>query len=91
VAKNKKDWVDKLVVALWAYKMAFKAPLGMSSYRMVYGRPCHLLIELKHRACWAIRAFHFDLNVTGEEIMLSWNEPEEFRREDSGNTWLSEE
>jgi len=35
VSRNRKDWANKLVDALWAYRMAFKTPLGMSPYRVV--------------------------------------------------------
>ena len=50
INRNMKDWVDKLINALWVYKMTFKIPLGMSPYKVVYVKPCHLLVELEHRA-----------------------------------------
>ena len=49
MGRNKKDWADNLVDALWAYRTACKTPLSMSSYRVVYGKPCDLPIEIEHK------------------------------------------
>jgi len=67
VASSRKDWAVKLDYALWAYKTAYKTSIGLSPFQMVYGKACHLPVELEHRAYWAIRLLNFDESLSGEK------------------------
>ena len=65
-----KDWAHKLLNALWAYRTAYNTPIGMSPFRLIFGKDCHLPVELDHRAYWAIRNLNLSLNEVGKQGLL---------------------
>nr|GEY31506.1 reverse transcriptase domain-containing protein [Tanacetum cinerariifolium] len=63
VGENRASWSDKLDDALWAFRTAYKTPIGCTPYKLVYGKACHLPIELEHKAYWALKHANFDLQT----------------------------
>nr|GEX16341.1 reverse transcriptase domain-containing protein [Tanacetum cinerariifolium] len=53
--ENRASWLDKLDDALWALRTAYKTPIECTPYKLVYRKACHLLIELEHKAYWALK------------------------------------
>ncbi|GJZ71351.1 reverse transcriptase domain-containing protein [Tanacetum coccineum] len=66
VGENRASWSDKLDDALWAFHTAYKTLIGCTPYKLMYGKPCHLPIELEHRAYWALKHANFDHKTAGD-------------------------
>ncbi|GKB70775.1 reverse transcriptase domain-containing protein [Tanacetum coccineum] len=73
VGENRASWSDKLDDALWAFRTAFKTLIGCTPYKFVYGKSCHLPIELEHKAYWALKHANFDLKTAGDHRKLQLN------------------
>ncbi|GKE56835.1 reverse transcriptase domain-containing protein [Tanacetum coccineum] len=74
VGENRASWSDKLDDALWAFRIAYKTPIGCTPYKLVYGKACHLPIELEYKAYWALKHPNFDLETAGDHRKVQLNE-----------------
>ncbi|GJW22518.1 reverse transcriptase domain-containing protein [Tanacetum coccineum] len=63
VGENHASWSDKLDDALWEFRTAYKTPIGCTPYKLVYGKSCHLPVELEHKAYWTLKHANFDLKT----------------------------
>nr|GEV19087.1 hypothetical protein [Tanacetum cinerariifolium] len=91
VGENRALWSDKLEDALWAFRTAFKTSIGCTPYRLVYVKSCHLPLELKHKAFWALKHANFDLKTAGDHRKLQLNELSELRDQAYENSLIYKE
>ncbi|GKB91597.1 reverse transcriptase domain-containing protein [Tanacetum coccineum] len=89
--ENRASWSDKLDDALWAFRTAFKTPIGCTPYQLVYGKSCHLPVELEHKAYWALKHVNFDLKTAGDHRKLQLNELNELRDQAYENSLIYKE
>nr|GFC66486.1 reverse transcriptase domain-containing protein [Tanacetum cinerariifolium] len=91
MGENRASWSDKLEDALWAFRTAFKTSIGCTPYRLVYGKVCHLPLELEHKAYWALKHANFDLKTAGDHRKLHLNELNELRGQAYENSLIYKE
>jgi hypothetical protein len=84
-------WKDKLHGALWAYRTAYKTTLGKSPYQLVYGKTCHLPVELEFKTHWAIKRWNMDFEAAGKNRQMQLSKLEEWREKAYHNTKLYKE
>ncbi|XP_038875064.1 uncharacterized protein LOC120067591 [Benincasa hispida] len=74
-----KDWAQRLDEGLWVYRTAYKTPIDMSPYSLVFGKTCHLPLELEYKAFLVVKKLNLDLEATGKQRKLQLNELDEWR------------
>ena len=81
VNSSRKDWSEKLDDALWAFRTAYKTTIGTTPFKLVYGKSCHLPVELEHKAYWALKTVNLDMAAAGENRFVQIHEVEELRHD----------
>lgn len=76
VSTSRKDWSTKLSDTLWAYRTTYKPPIGITPFKTIYEKSCHLPVQLEHKeklehkAYWVIKALNMDHTTDGGRRML---------------------
>ncbi|GJV94694.1 reverse transcriptase domain-containing protein [Tanacetum coccineum] len=91
VGEHHASWPDKLDDGLWAFSTAYKTPIGCTPYRLVYKKACHLPIELKHKAYWALKHCNYDLVTAGDHRKVQINELNKLRDQAYENSLIYKE
>nr|GEW37081.1 hypothetical protein [Tanacetum cinerariifolium] len=91
VGENRASWSDKLDDTIRAFYTAFKTPIGCTPYKLMYGKACHLPIELEHKAYWALKHCNYDLLTTGNHHKVQLNELNELRDQAYENSLIYKE
>nr|GEZ49445.1 reverse transcriptase domain-containing protein [Tanacetum cinerariifolium] len=91
VGENRASWSDKLDDALWAFRTANKTPIRCTPYKLVYGKACHLPVELEYKAYWALKYANFDLKIAGDHRIIQINKLNELRDQAYENSLIYKE
>ncbi|GJS19087.1 reverse transcriptase domain-containing protein [Tanacetum coccineum] len=70
---------------------AYKTPTGCTPFRLVYGKACHLPVEIKHRAYWVLKQCNMDLTAAAKNHFMELNELIELRDGAYKNTRIYKE
>ncbi|GKC07887.1 reverse transcriptase domain-containing protein, partial [Tanacetum coccineum] len=91
VGYNPKGWLEKLNDPLWAFRTAYKTPTRYTPFRLVYGKACHLPMEIEHKAHWALKQCNFYLTLASKSRLMQLNELAELRDDAYENTRIYKE
>ena len=81
VGVSRRDWSAKLDETLWAYRTAYKTPIRRTPFQMLYGKSCHLPVEVEYKAIWATKLLNLEIKGAQEKRAVDLHELEEIRLE----------
>nr|GEU91019.1 hypothetical protein [Tanacetum cinerariifolium] len=79
VGYNPKNCSSKHDDALWAFRISNKTPTGCTPFKLVYGKACHLPVEIEHKAYWTLKQCNMDLTAATKNCFMKLNELMELR------------
>ncbi|XP_010507119.1 PREDICTED: uncharacterized protein LOC104783696 [Camelina sativa] len=91
VNSTRKDWSMKLDDVLWAYRTAYKTPIGTAPFKLVYGKSCHLPVEFEYNSLWATKQMNFNVKTAAERRLIQLNELDEIRMDAYENAKIYKE
>ncbi|GJU56714.1 reverse transcriptase domain-containing protein [Tanacetum coccineum] len=91
VGYNPKGWSEKLNDALWEFRTTYKTPTWCTPFRLVYGKACHLPVEIEHKAHWALKQCNMDLTPASKSRLMQLNKVAELRDGAYDNTRIYKE
>ncbi|XP_071740199.1 uncharacterized protein [Rutidosis leptorrhynchoides] len=91
VGSYPKEWSNKLDDALWAFRNAYKIPIGTTLFRLVYGKVCHLPLEIEHKAHWPLKTCNLDYHGEVRLQLTQLNELDELRLDAYENSLIYKE
>ena len=91
LSSKKKNWSLKLLDFLWAYRTTYKTILGMFPYCLIYGKACHLPMEIEYKAWWVVKKLNLDIGRVGLKRLLDITELEELRNDAYFNSKIAKD
>ena len=79
MASSRKDWSIKVDETLEAYRTIYKTPIAISPFQLIYGKACHLPVELEYKSYWALKTLNLYSKVVGLKRKLQIQELKEMR------------
>ncbi|WMV09557.1 hypothetical protein MTR67_002942 [Solanum verrucosum] len=76
---NTYNWSSNLDDASWAYHTTFKSLIGISPYKLVFGKSFHLSVELEHKALWSLKRVNLNWEFVAKNCVNQFLKLHEYR------------
>ena len=86
-----KGWNSMIPEVLWAYQTAFKTPIGQTPHQLIYGKTCHIPVDLEFRSHGAVKRWNMYIQWARVKRQIQWAELDEWRKKAYHNSKLYKE